>query len=302
MTKAHEKRSARYLAFILALIMVASVLAYAFRNPSKAEERCIKFDMGKTWKDWLKYLPNETGYILYFDYTEKNETLRNYIYNRTVHYIYNISRNPYVFRDFRPTIAYFKSMMIVDLYNYLIDVNKSKVFFVYRYKDTYKNVTMKIGTSVGRIYAMVDDVHPVILAYPVYARIIIDLMENNGNSFFYSYQNYTSRINGSFSYAIILAGDTARNSLTDNGTPISDFYFEGYRMNGTTYEKVVGIHFTKYYFFMKTNETTNRTRYYYYKNYEDGFSLAVMGSGNFTDLTRLMPEIRTIVIKFNETS
>ncbi len=298
MAKAHERKSARLLAFVLALIMVASALVYAFRNPSKPEEREIKFDMGENWKDWIRYLPNGTGYIVYLNYTEKNETLKKFIYNRTLNNI-----NPYVFRDFRPTINYFRSMMIFDYYNYLIDLNKSKVYFAYKQKDVYKNFTLKTGVSAGRLYTVVDETHPVILAYPSYAKKVIDTITGNSTSFNEEYGNYTSRINGSFSYAFILAGDTAKSALTDNGTPIADFYFEGYRMNGSVYEKVVGIHFLRYYFFVKTNKTANKTAYYYYENYDDGFSMAVMGSYNFTNLTQLMPEMRTVIIKFgNKTS
>jgi len=298
MAKAHERKSARLLAFVLALIMVASALVYAFRNPSKSEEREIKFDMGKDWKDWIRYLPNGTGYIVYLNYTEKNETLKKFIYNKTLNNV-----NPYVFREFRPTINYFRSMMIFDYYNYLIDLNRSKVYFAYKQKDVYKNFTLKTGFAVGRLYTVVDETHPVILAYPSYAKAVINVITGNSTGFTEDYGNYTSRINGSFSYAFILAGDMAKSTLTDNGTPIADFYFEGYRMNGSVYEKVVGIHFLRYYFFVKTNETANKTVYYYYKNYDDGFSIAVMGSYNFTSLTQLMPEMRTVIIKFgNETS
>jgi hypothetical protein len=298
MAKAHERKSARLLAFVLALIMVASALVYAFRNPSKSEEREIKFDMGKDWKDWIRYLPNGTGYIVYLNYTEKNETLKKFIYNKTLNNV-----NPYVFREFRPTINYFRSMMIFDYYNYLIDLNRSKVYFAYKQKDVYKNFTLKTGFAVGRLYTVVDETHPVILAYPSYAKAVINVITGNSTGFTEDYGNYTSRINGSFSYAFILAGDMAKSTLTDNGTPIADFYFEGYRMNGSVYEKVVGIHFLRYYFFVKTNETANKTVYYYYKNYDDGFSIAVMGSYNFTNLTQLMPEMRTVIIKFgNETS
>jgi hypothetical protein len=298
MAKAHERKSARLLAFVLALIMVASALVYAFRNPSKPEEREIKFDMGKDWKDWIRYLPNGTGYIVYLNYTEKNETLKKFIYNKTLNNV-----NPYVFREFRPTINYFRSMMIFDYYNYLIDLNRSKVYFAYKQKDVYKNFTLKTGFAVGRPYTVVDETHPVILAYPSYAKAVINVITGNSTGFTEDYGNYTSRINGSFSYAFILAGDMAKSTLTDNGTPIADFYFEGYRMNGSVYEKVVGIHFLRYYFFVKTNETANKTVYYYYKNYDDGFSIAVMGSYNFTNLTQLMPEIRTVIIKFgNETT
>ncbi|WP_457550066.1 hypothetical protein [Archaeoglobus sp.] len=299
MAKAHERKSVRLLAFVLALIMVASALVYAFRNPSKPEEREIKFDMGKGWKDWIRFLPNGTGYIVYLNFSEKNETLRKFIFNVTKEIV---RENPYVFVNFRPTINYFNKMLVFNYDNYLIDLNRSKVYFVYKQKTEYKNYTLKIGISANRYYALVDETHPVILANPKYAEEIIDDIYNNSTSFDKYYGNYTSRINGTFSYAFILAGDVAKRSLTDNGTPIADFYFEGYRMNGSVYEKVVGIHFLKYYFFVKTNKTANETAYYYYKNYDDGFSVAVMGSDNFTNLTRLMPEIRTVIIKFgNET-
>ncbi len=295
---ANKKKTARVLAFILAVIMVASALVYAFRNPTKPEERKIKFDMGENFKDWLNYIPNDTGYLVYLNFTENNKTLAKYIYNRTSELI---KLNPYAFLNFRPTFYYFKKMMVLDYYNYLIDLNRSKVYFLSKESYRYKNFTIKLGVC-GRAYcAVVDEVHPVIFASPSYASKIIDVISGN-ESFNDTYGNYTSRINGSFSYAYILAGKLARETLTDNGTPIADFYFEGYRMNGSVYEKVVGIHFIRYYFFVKTNKTENETVYYYYKNYDDGFSIAKMGSYNLTDLTKVMPEIRTVIIKFgNET-
>lgn len=297
MAKAHERRSARILALILAVIMVASALVYIFRNPSATEEREIKFNMGKDWRDWIKFLPNSTEYIMYVNLREKNETLLGFIYNQTLNNL-----NPYVFRDFRPTIRSFESMMIFDYYNYLIDVNKSKVYFAYKQKDLYKNFTLKTGVSDGRIYTVVDETHPVILSHPRYVKAIIDGIYGSKN-FTSNYGNYTSRINGNFSYVFIITGDLAKSALTDNGTPIADFYFEGYRMNGSIYEKVVGIHFLKYYFFVETNKTKNVTAYYYYENYDDHFSVAKMGSYDLTNLTKLMPEIRTVIIKFgNETS
>ncbi len=301
MAKAHEKRSARFLALILALIMVASALVLLFRSPSTKEEREIKFDMGNCWKDWIRYLPNTTQYVFFVNFEEKNETLKSFIYNQTLKSLYSNRLSFYLFRDFRPSIQSFKRMMVFDYYNYLIDVNRSKVYFAYQKKTSYRNFTLKVGDVAGRNYALIDETHPVILARPIYAEKIIDDLYGSKN--FTSEYNYTSRINGSFSYVFILAGDLAKRTLTDNGTPIADFYFEGYRMNGSIYEKVVGIHFLKYYFFVKTNKTANETAYYYYKNYDDMFSVAKIGSYNLTNLTGMMPEIRTIVIRFgNETS
>jgi hypothetical protein len=291
MVKRMEKRSARILAFILALIMVGSVLAYAFRNPSKPEERKIEFDMGEDWRDWLKYLPNGTGYVVFYNFTEENETLRRFMYNSTTELI-----NPYVFRDFRPTFAFFSKMLIYDGNNYLIDVNKMKVYFAYQQKDRYKNFTFKTTSSAGRLYTLIDEIHPVVLAYPNYAKGVVDVITNESVGL--DYTNYTDRLNGSFSYAIMFLGSLAMQTVQSNGTPMADFYFEGYRMNNTTFEKVVGIHFLGNYFFVKTNETANKTEYYYYKNYDDGFSVAVMGCDNLTNLTSINPEIRSLVIRF----
>ena len=69
---AHEKRSARILALILAVIMVASALVYIFRSPSVKEGREIKFDMGNEWNDWIKYLPNSTEYVIYANHRDSN--------------------------------------------------------------------------------------------------------------------------------------------------------------------------------------------------------------------------------------
>jgi len=301
MVKRMEKRSARLLAFILALIMIGSVLAYAFRNPSKPEEREIKFDMGDSWKDWLKYLPNTTGYVVFCNLTEENQTLKKFVLNSTIQIA---KQNPYAFsRWLQPNpLIYAKKILVFDIYNYLFDYEKLKIGYSYKFKEDYKGFTLKTGVIGGRYYTLVSETHPAIFAIPQYAKGVVDIIAGNGSSLADEYGNYTNRINGSFSYAVILAGNTAMQTIQSNNTPVADFYFEGYRMNGSVFEKVVGMHFLGNYFFVKTNETTNRTVYYYYNNYDDGFSLAVMGSYNLTDLIELQPEIRSIIIKFGNTT
>ncbi len=296
MAKMMEKKSARILALILALIMIGSVLAYAFRGPSKPEERTVKFDMGDSLKDWLRYIPNSTEYIIYFNYNATNKTLLRLIYNTTAKNL-----DPYAFYIFKPNyIGMFKQMLIGYPELYLIDLEKKKVYFSYDDKKEYFGYNVKIKSFSGRYYAMTDEIHPVVYGYPDNVLNVLNVIANNGTSIIDEYGNYTSRINGSFDYAIIVTGKTAMSSIQSNGTPIADFYFEGYRMNETNgtqmFEKVVGIHFLGNYFFVKSNETA----YYYCKNYEDGFSIAIMDDYNLTKLINTTPEIRSVIIKFGK--
>ena len=292
MAKMIEKKSARILAFILAIIMIGSVLAYAVRGPSKPEEREIKFDMGENLNDWLKYVPSSTGYVLYYEYNRSiNETLLKMIYNSTSDNI-----DPYVLRVFKPDFPYFKRMLVGYPTIYFIDVGRSKVYFTTQQKDEYRGYTVKLGNVFGKVFALVDEVHPVVLGYPSTVSAVVNLINGNGTSLADEYGNYTSKINGSFSYVRIISGDVATRNIQSNGTPMADFYFEGYRMNGTMFEKVVGIHFLGNYFFVESN----KTEYYYCMNYGNGFSLAVMGDHNLTKLINTMPEMRSIVIKIGE--
>ncbi len=294
MAKMMEKKSARILAFILALIMIGSVLVYAFRGPSKPEERAVKFDMGDSLKDWLRYVPNSTEYILYFNYNVTNETLLKLIYNATLKNI-----DPYAFSIFRPNyIGMFKRMLIGYPELYLIDLGRKKVYFAFDYERNYHGYDVKIKNFNGRYYAMVSEIHPVVYGYLGSVINVLKVISNNGTNFTDRYGNYTSRINGSFDYAVMVTGKTAMSSIQSNGTPIADFYFEGYRMNETNgmFEKVVGIHFLGNYFLVKSNKTA----YYYFRNYKDGFSIAIMDDYNLTKLINTTPEIRSVIIKFGK--
>jgi len=289
-----EKKSARILALILAFIMIGSILAYAFRGPSKPEERTIKFDMGNSLKDWLRYIPNSTEYILYFNYSTDNRSLLSFVYNATVSAMRYM--DPYAFSLFEPrNIGMFKRMLIGHPELYLVDLEKRKVYFAYEAKREYYGYNVKISKRImGRYYAMTDDIHPIVYGYPDSVIGTLYIIANHGNgSIMDVYGNYTNRINGTFKYAIMVTGETAKSSIQSNGTPMADFYFEGYRMNGTMFEKVVGIHFIGNYFFVKSN----KTEFYYCRNYDDGFSIAVMCDHNLTKLINTTPEIRSIVIK-----
>jgi len=286
-----EKKSTRILALLLALIMIGSVLAYAFRKPTKAEERSIKFDMGNDLKDWLRYIPNSTEFIMYFNYNTTNETLLKFIYNMTARNI-----DPYAFYIFRPYVSSFKRLLIGSPELYFIDVGRQKVYFTYNEKRDYYGYDVLFGNFSRRMFALVKETHPVIYGYPDSVIDVLKVITNNGTSLEREYYNYTKRINGTFNFAMLVTGEVAKDSIKSNGTPIADFYFEGFRMNGSMFEKVVAIHFLGNYFFVHSNKTA----YYYCKNYNDGFSIAVMDDYNLTKLINTTPEMRAIIIKMGK--
>ena len=284
-----KKRSSKILALILALVMIGSILTYAFKGTTRIEEREIKFRMGKNLSDWLKYLPIQEQMLLFYNYQTENETLLQLIYNSTLNNI-----DPYLFRVFKPDLPYYNKLLIGQTV-YFIDVGKVKVYFTTQNKYEHMNYTVKVSNVFGRPLALVDEIDPVIIGNPETVIHVLNLINGNGTSLIDEYE-YLTRINGSFDYAFIITGDLARSTIVSNNTPVADFYFEGYRMNGSLFEKVVGMHFIGNYFFVKSNET----EYYFYENYDDGFSLAIMGDHNLTKLINTIPEIRSIQIKIEE--
>ncbi len=287
-----EKRSAKLLAFVMALIMIGSVMVLAFRATSRVEIRTIKFDMGSSLKSWLKYVPADSEYIAYFNYSTSNETMLEFLYNSTVSLLRNL--DPYAFYIIRPnTLDSFKRLLVATPELFFIDVNRTKVYFALKQKVNYGGYTVELGRFIGRVYAFVDQIHPVVYGYPGDVLKVLNIVLGRNRSFEDVYSNYTSKIPGSFNYALILSGKAAEKSVKSNGTPVADFYFVGYRMNGSMFEKVIGVHFLGNYFFVKTN----KTEYCYCKNYPNGFSLAIMDDRNLTKLINTTPEIRAIIIK-----
>ncbi len=286
-----EKRSARILAIVLTLIMVGSVMVYMFRGPFKPSARTIRFDMGSGLKDWLRWIPNSTEYMIFYNYTATNETLLHLIYNSTLKNV-----DPYAISLVRPPLSEVKEMLVSPSL-YLMDYNRSKVYFAYQEKRNVDGYDVLIGKYYNRYYALVDETHPVIYGDPNSVFSVLNVIVNHGNgSVMAKYGKYLDRIKGSFDFAILVTGETAKSTVTSNGTPMADFYFEGYRMNGSMFEKVVGIHFLGNYFFVHSNKTT----YYYCKNYNDSFSIAIMDDYNLTKLINTTPEIRAIIIKMSK--
>lgn len=283
MARRMETKSARILALILALIMLGSVLTYAIKGTNKTPEREIKFEMEKDFYGCLKYLPAGARKIIYMDSRGADEIMLSLI-----HELMNQNLNPYMFQHIRFTGGMERMLVANYPYGilYFIDVNKSKVYFSYDVKEDYLGYTIKMKQGV----ALAGEISPLILGTPMSVAKAIEAIEGITDDQFTLLNNYTKRLpSGNYNLVIALYGE-AVEAITQK--KFIDFYIAGYRMNGSMYEKVVGVHFLSNGFFTDSNLTT----YYSYTNYDDGFSVAIMSDANLTKLFELQPEMRLIEI------
>jgi hypothetical protein len=277
---ARNKKSARILALLLALIMLGSVLAYTFKS-GKTPEREIKFEIKDGFLSYIQNLPPGAKEIIYMDLNTENETLRSY-----VEHMIQINLNPYLFQH-----MWFQGVerMLVSSYPdgilYLIDVNKSKVYFSYEMKEEYSGFTIKVKQEL----ALADELSPFLFGTIQSVLRAIDVL-GKGNKL-----SYVDRLAGEYNVLMVFYGDSANKLLNDD---LIDFYAAGFRMNGSAYEKVVCMHFTGNGLFVDSNATA----YYSYTNYKDGLSVAVMGDFNLTKILDVQPEIRTIEIREDDRS
>ncbi|AEA46267.1 hypothetical protein [Archaeoglobus veneficus] len=287
MARRMETRSARFLAFFLALIMLGSVLVYALKGSYVAPERETKYDF-QSFDDLLKCLPAGAGQIIYASTKNcSNEILLEY-----VDHIIKINYDPYVFSNLR--LAHPVERMLVASYGdgllYLVDVNKTKIYFAGE-KDEYRGFKVKVANGI----MVAPEVSPFLIGTAPHVARAIDTIVSGNGSMDELIANYTSRIPGSFNVILMFYGDAAK-ALTEgdsNVTDYMDFYFTGLRMNGSMYEKVVGVHFIKNGAFVDSNVT----EYYNYTNYDDGLSVAVMRDTNFTKIRTAQPELRVLEIR-----
>ena len=298
MAKRMETRSARILALFLALIMIGSVITYVFKGSENTSERNVRFEMGK-FPDTLNFLPNGAQFVLYLNFSnlEKESDLYELLND-----VFKSQIDPFTFKH----LALSKNIesVVIAKYPYplyFVNVNKSKVYFSYEGKEVYKGYTIKLRQGV----ALIDEISPFVIGYPTFVYSVVDLLQDN-NSVGSFVSNYTQRIydfakpSSNFNYALILYGESAKTQLVSDNESIGDFYFVAYRMNGSVYEKIEAIHFTKNGFFVSSNETENATAYYYYKNFDDGLSVVKMGSEDLEKLMLLKPEMRIVKIKIKE--
>ena len=276
-----QTKSARLLAFLLALIMVGSVLAYAFRGGT-SPSRDIKADLGEG-TELLKYANGDE--IIYFNFTPNSSLM--ILANA---YMKNVFRDQ-IFRHFSLSSGASVREMVVS-YNYtdgsflyMINIGKKKAYFAYTDKETYDGFEVRVNGP----YAAILQTSPILLG--TYSAVLdaVDIY-NNKKAGDLSMTNYTSQI-GDAEFMLVFKGDALGSILSGNVS--ADFYAVAYRMNGSYYEKAIVMHFTEpNVFFIRENQTA----YNYVKNM-DGLSVSIMGDYNLTKLMDTQPEIRKFTIK-----
>jgi len=292
MAKALEKRSAKILALILALIMIGSVFAYALRGTQTTPQRKIVYEV-KDFKKTLDLL-SDAHYIYYLNFSLKDTNMSTLISN----YWKGIAMNDPIFRYIRFSqvnsmfYAVFNQTIFGSEYLYLFDTGNSKIFFSYDQKTEYKNVTVKIKNG----YGFAENTNPAAVGTLNNVYDFIDRVSENTTGRYYNLTSKLPDIN--YDFAVVLFGETANSSikLTNSTGKIADFYFEGIAVNESGgYDKVVAINFLQNVFFVESNVTEhyNVTRY-------GGFNIAFMHDNNFTKILEAKPEMRAVIIQWNE--
>ncbi|MEM2086016.1 MAG: hypothetical protein QXF06_01260 [Archaeoglobaceae archaeon] len=300
MARKLEKRSARILALILAFIMLGSVFAY-MSGGSKVEKREVKLNL-ESFRDWINLAP-EGGIFYYFNLVELNNLTKKLgakdpLVNLTETGAINSLNSNYLSRHIVQFTHGINEFILAEYGSYplyFINENTSKVYFV---KDSdYEIGDFKVEVSKYGV-AMISEISPLVIGY---APIVIEVAKNANENKKVEYSYYLSKINGTFVLAFVAYGDSAGAVFRLNQTneSIVDFFFQGFRYNFTSqqYEKVWGAHFTQNYFFTEINETEKDFEYYYFENFEDGFSIAIMGDKNFTKVLDAKPNVMGLIIK-----
>ncbi|ADC65864.1 conserved hypothetical protein [Ferroglobus placidus DSM 10642] len=283
MAKPLERRSAKLLAFFLALIMIGSALAIALRGANTTPKREVKLSFDDFTA--VTNLPDTPSEIYYFNFRVNDTNLLNLIQA----YAKLVMRDP-VFRYVKLTgfdSAAFAYYPKTNSYVYLFNTS-SKIFASYDRK-------MKVGefdVKVKDFYAFCDQVNPALIGT---SDVVFNYLENVGKEK-ENLLKYVPEKNYAFFRAF--QGEIVKQliRLNDSNITVADFYFEGYALNGSKYEKVVAMNFTSNTFFV---EESNVTEEYYV--FEKGtLSVAVLIDSNFTKLLEAQPEMRSVIIKMEE--
>ena len=291
MAKPLEKKSAKILALILALIMLGSVLVYAFKGSYTAPSREIKYSVSD-FKGTLK-LVSDSSKIYYLNFRTADPDLTQLIeaywqslsQDYVFRYIRFTSVNSTIYAEYPPvSLGYYP-------YLFLFDVGNSKVFFTYDEKQEYDGITLKLKGS----YGMAENVNPIAVgtvdAVMGYVDVISGKRKVNN-----TYAEYIAKLPDlDYRFVVMLTGDSADQVIRMNKSvgAVTDFYFEGIAINKTGgYDKVVAINFKQNVFFVKSNVTAyyNVTRY-------DSLNIAFMHDTNFTKIVTAKPEMRAVFIE-----
>ena len=161
----------------------------------------------------------------------------------------------------------------------------SKVYASFDVKENFSGFNVKIKRPY---YAFCDEVNPAAVGT---SDVVYDFLSNVTSE----KKNLFSEIPKE-NYAFIRAfqGEIVKRliRLNNSNESVADFYFEGYAVNGSKYEKVVAINFTSNTFFVKSNVTEE-----YYVIQKGSLNIAVMLDTNFTKLLNAQPEMRSVIIK-----
>jgi len=301
MARQMEKKSARILAFLLALIMIGSVFAYMMRG-GMVEKREVEYRLDN-FRDYANWTPDGVYYMQYYNltylaYLDKNDPMRSYIESNLKDVFI-----PAIFsRSVLETTAGISKVFVANYMTaiplYFVDANMGKVFFAKEDEITHGKFTVQVRR--GGI-AFVDQTSPIIVGYKPLVDKALDAIEGkNTSAGNYTYK-YLSRINGSFAYALIMYGDVVKQSVRIGNESPADFFFQGYRYNyeNNSYESVWAMHFSGNYFFGRMNESEKNFEYYKFRNFDDGLSIAVMEDKDFNKVVNARPNILSFQISFN---
>jgi hypothetical protein len=290
-----ETKSARLLALLLTIIMLGSVLAYAVKQSNTLVERDVKFEFPNGFSGYISYVPSGADQVIYVNYDGADAELRTILNDIVANNLnYDFFKNLRTSGNIhRVLISIYPGMYPEILF--LINTSKSKVYFSYDSKEEYLGYTVKTKQGIS----LVESTSPFILGTSQIVVKTVELISSGGKgSLNNDVGKFITRLpGGDYNLVMLLQGNAIKGLARGNATDFFDFYFAGYRINqtqnGTFYEKVVAMNFTKNGWFVKSNKTL----YYNYTNFKDGLSVAIMRDTNLTKLMSLEPEMRRIEIK-----
>ncbi len=305
MARRMEKRSARLLALLLALIMLGSVFAYMSRGGGTTEKREVFLRLDD-FREYVNITPAGAYYLQYVNLSylstlPRDDPLRKYCEDQL--------KNMLVSAVFSRTVLevpkgfsriFSASYAGIAIPLYFVDANMSKIYFSKDREERYGEFTIQVRNNG---IALIDQISPFVVGYtPLVAKVadIVNDPERSVGNYTYT---YLSRINGTFAYAYFMYGDVVKDAVKAENESVADFFFEGYRYNLTSgnYEKVWAMHFIGNYFFAKMNESERNFEFYTVENFDDGLGIAVMGDKNFSKVLQAKPNILSWKIIVNST-
>ncbi|MBO8182443.1 MAG: hypothetical protein H0Z28_06590 [Archaeoglobus sp.] len=293
MAKRMESKGARLLAILLALIMIGSVLTYAAKRGQTSPQREVEFNFPDGFNGIISHIPAGADQVVYVNLENSNPELSEILKK-----IVTNNMDSMFFSHLR--LSQGVERFMVSSYSgtfpeilYLIDVNRTKVFYTHDSEDVYNGYKIKSNNGIS----LVDQTSPFLLGTTPIVAKTLDVISGKERSLASEVGNFTERMPpGDYNLILMFKGDAVRQLVRGNASNFFDFYLAAYRINASNpsyYEKVVLMNFIKSGGFV----SSNKTAYYSYENFKDGLSIAIMGDTNLTKLMQLEPEMRIIEIQ-----